>query len=131
MAIYDSTSSDLPESWIREAAKVEPGKGTAVKNAVNALAQFGVASHYEERLSPEALKAATENGPVIVTVKTSTTAYEEHALMVDGFEGDYALIRDPLPEGIGAAYKVKTESFMRAWTWGREDGTGKAVIIEP
>ncbi len=47
MVIYDSTSSDIPESWIRDAAGVEPNEGTALRNAVGALAQFGVASHYE------------------------------------------------------------------------------------
>ncbi|KJH69773.1 hypothetical protein [Aliterella atlantica] len=123
MAVYDATGDDIPEAYVREAAGVVKDEGAYLRDATNALAEYDIASRYESSLSPEELKSATENGAAIVSVSTPTTG-GRHALIVDGFEGDYALIRDPLPEGQGAAYKVRTEIFMNAWT--RE-----AVIIEP
>lgn len=123
MAIYDSTGDDYPETWLREAAKVEPNEGTLLQNAVDALDQYGVTSRYESNLSVETLEATTKDRSAIVTVKTLTTG-GEHALIVDGVEDGYTLIRDPLPAGQGTAYKVKTETFTNAWT-------GKAVIIKP
>ncbi len=123
MAVYDSTSDDIPEAFLRDAAGVVKDEGAYLRDATNALAQYDIASHYEPSLSPEELKSATENGAAIVSVSTPTTN-GKHALIIDGFEGDYALIRDPLPEEKGAAYKIKTEKFMNAWT-------GEAVIIKP
>lgn len=127
MVIYDSSSNDIPESYLRDATKVVEDEGTFLRDAVEALAYFGVPARYESSVSLEELKAVTENGPAIVSVATPTTG-GRHALIVNGFEDDYALIRDPLPEGQGSAYKVNTEVFMRAWTKG--NATGQAVIIE-
>ena len=123
MAVYDSTTDDIPEAFLRDAAGVVKNEGAFLRDATNALAEHDIASRYESSLSPEELKSVTKNGAAIVAVSTPTTN-GKHALIVDGFEGDYTLIRDPLPEEKGAAYKIKTEKFMNAWT-------GEAVIIEP
>jgi hypothetical protein len=51
-----------------------------------------------------------------------------HALLVDGIEGnDYVLVRDPLPELIGSAYKVPVKTFLNVWL---KDGAGRGIVVE-
>ena len=118
----------IPEAWVRIATKVDAGEGAFLRDVPDALRQFDEAADYiyKEALSFDELMAATEKGSAMVTLRTSVTGHGRHALVVDGFEDGMVLIRDPLPEGEGSAYKVTIETFRRAWE--DQSGNGKAII---
>lgn len=123
MLLNDIGHEYIPEAYIRDATNVVQGEGTALSNASKALNLYDISADYKPQLSIDELQAATNNGAAIVSITTETTG-GSHALLVDGFEGNQVLIRDPLPEGQGSAYKVDIDTFTRAWT-------GKAVILNP
>jgi hypothetical protein len=115
----------LPESDIRVAVKVVRGEGADIRDIPEALIRLGasVSYRYEAKLSLDEFRAATEQGATVVSIKTLVTGHGIHAVMVDGFSGQMVLIRDPLPEWLGSAYKITTKTFTLAWT-------GEAVILD-
>jgi hypothetical protein len=51
-----------------------------------------------------------------------------HAMIVDGIEADEVVIRNPLPESRGTAYKLPLTVFLTHWL-NRETGCGRAVVV--
>lgn len=91
---------EQPESWLRTAADVDFNTGTAVSNAASTLNNFGLPYIYEANLTLEGLQAATSGGrSAIVSLTLGPGSF--HAVVVDGIEEGYALIRDPLFKGLG------------------------------
>lgn len=115
---------NVPESDIRVAVKVVRGKGADIEDIPEALILLGasISYRYEAKLSFNEFRAATEQGPAVVSIKTLVTGHGIHAIIIDGFSDEMVLIRDPLPEFLGAAYHITTETFIQAWT-------GEAVIL--
>ncbi|MGB8691110.1 MAG: cysteine peptidase family C39 domain-containing protein, partial [Microcoleus sp.] len=115
---------EIPEIYLRELAKVKVGEGTKLSNAVSALDYYGVSAKYESKLSIEGLRSATANNKAAIVSINSEITGGPHALVIDGFEENLVLIRDPLPEGIGASYKLNLKTFQTAWN-------GGAIILNP
>lgn len=115
----------IPEAKIRVFVKVIKDEGADIEDAPDALKRLdpSVSYTYHKKLSLDELRAATEKGPVMISIQTSIIGHGYHAVIVDGFEGQLVLIRDPLPELEGSAYKITLETFKRAWR-------GKAVILD-
>lgn len=114
---------DVPEYLLRTAANVRPGEGASERDAEAGLRAFQVAASFKDKLSFEQLQAATSEDPALVFVRTSFTN-GLHAIIVDGFEGDRVKIRDPLPPGLGSAYRLAVITFIEAWNT-------NAVILNP
>jgi hypothetical protein len=69
------------------------------------------------------LQAAASKGSVIVSVKSPVAPDGAHAIVIDGFENGFVLIRDPWPPGsTGSAYKLPISDFAAAFK-------GKVVTI--
>ncbi|MGH9836091.1 MAG: hypothetical protein ACREBD_15855 [Blastocatellia bacterium] len=120
---------DLYEAMLRAALDIQ-GEGALLSDAPHALLTFGstVAWVYRDDLTLNDLKQALAKGPVIVALRRSSLG--SHALLIDGIEADsYALIRDPLPELTGSAYKVALETFLPAWL-PEQSGRGRGVIVK-
>lgn len=115
----------IPESDIRVAVKVVKDEGASIRDAPDALKQLGasVGFRYETKLSLDELRVATSIGPAMISIKTPITGTSSHAVIVDAVSDNYVLIRDPLPQGEGSAYKITHATFQQAWK-------GKAVILD-
>jgi uncharacterized protein YvpB len=70
--------------------------------------------YYQQNSSFEKLQKVVGNNGAIVSVKLDETT--RHAIIIDGFDGNYVLIRDPLPVGQGSSYKVAKEVFISKWS---------------
>lgn len=116
--------AEIPEAYFRQLANVKVGEGTALSNSIPALKQYGVSASYKPNLSIEELRAATSNNRSAIVNVNTVISGGVHAIVVDGIEDNLVLIRDPLPEGVGSAYKLPLETFQTAWT-------GKAIILTP
>ncbi len=119
-------NEDIPEAYLRIAVNVVKNEGADLKDAQDALKLFdsSVRYGYKEQLSFNELKVAIEKGSAMVSIRTAIIGHGVHAVVVDGFESQMVLIRDPLPELLGSAYKISLDTFRQAWT-------GKAVILDP
>lgn len=115
----------IPEAYLRIAVNVVKDQGANLQDVPNTLKIFdsSVSYRYKADLSLDELVIATEKGPAMISVKTSIIGHGYHAVIVDRVEAQMVLIRDPLPQGSGSAYKITLETFKQAWT-------GKAVILD-
>lgn len=122
MLLNDET---IPEMYLRIAVNVVKDKGANLQDVPGALQIFdsSVSYRYQAKLFFDELIAATEKRPALVSIKTSIIGHGYHAVIVDGFDAQMVLIRDPLPELCGSAYKITRKTFKQAWT-------GKAVIFD-
>jgi len=127
--LRDQGREDVYEAMLRAALDTQ-GEGALLSDAPRALRELGsaVAYRYREDLTLDDLKRATAKGPAIVALRRREMG--SHALLVDGIEGDaYILIRDPLPELIGSAYKVAVKTFLNAWFL-EKFGRGRGLVVE-
>jgi hypothetical protein len=120
-------TSDIPEAYIRSAAKVDAIDGGKISDLPKALEDLGEAYNipgmkgfkFADKLGFDALETAVKKNPVVVSIKTEATG-GAHALVVDAIKDGKVFLRDSLPVGVGASYAVSIEDFMKSWT-------GKAV----
>ncbi len=118
---------DAPESHISIILKLD--KGAYVRDMPGALSEFGLSKsyRYHDDLSVDDLRQHLTKAPAVVSLKRPQTV-GRHALIVDGIEDNYVLIRDPLPRASGAAYKVSLDDFLTVWL--KKLGTGIALVVE-
>jgi hypothetical protein len=120
-------TNEIPEAFIRDAAKVDAFDGGKISDLPKALEDLGEAYNipgmkgfkFADKLGFDALETAVAKNPVVVSIKTDATG-GAHALVVDAIKDGKVFLRDSLPVGIGSSYAVSIEDFMKAWT-------GKAV----
>lgn len=119
---------DVVELHLREALKTDE-LGALISDAPPVLQQFGLPRPYTYRddLAMADLQEATKRGAAIVFLKVPKLG--AHALLVDGIGDDLVLIRDSLPIGRGAAYKVSAKDFQKAWLH-KKTGLGRAAVVE-
>ncbi len=120
---------DLYEAMLRAALDIQ-GEGALLSAAPYALQTFGstIAWVYRDDLTLNDLKQALAKGPAIVALRRGNLG--SHALLVDGIDSDsYVLIRDPLPELTGSAYKIAMKTFLPAWL-PEQSGRGRGVIVK-
>ena len=120
--------TNVVETHLREALATDE-LGARISDAPAVLRQFGLPRPYTYRddLAMADLQEATKRGAAIVFLKVPKLG--AHALLVDGIEDDLVLIRDSLPIGRGAAYKVSATDFQKAWLHKRT-GLGRAAVVE-
>jgi hypothetical protein len=86
---------------------------------------------YHPKMPLTELQAATSKGSMIVSVKSPIAPNGAHAIVLDGFENGFVLIRDPWPPGVGSAYKLPLSDFKAAFFAAASKGpaplTGKVV----
>jgi hypothetical protein len=131
----------LPEAYVREMANIDASAGIHIRDAVpglnTILENSGVSARYvySSSVSLEELRSATSRGSAVVDVRVpagTTGDHKIHAVIVDGIENNLVLIRDPLPEGAGSAYKISVDDFMKAWDVpGMNGETRRAVFLTP
>lgn len=109
---------DIPESTIRELAKVSEQTGTSVDNLVNALNKLDPKTNYVGGgVGPDAFGELNSRGPWIAMVKPNTGS---HYVIVDGVENGKVLLRDPWgpnAPGVGKGLQgtVDVNDFMEYW----------------
>ena len=109
---------DIPESTIRELAKVSPKTGTGVDNVIDALNKLDPKTQYTGGgVGPDAFGALNKRGPWIAMVKPNTGP---HFVIVDGVEDGRVMLRDPWgldAPGAGQGLKgtVEVDDFMEYW----------------
>jgi ABC-type bacteriocin/lantibiotic exporter with double-glycine peptidase domain len=113
---------DQPEAYIRDAVGVDALTGGYIAKVPDGLTdlEFPRPARYQERTTLPELQVFVATNAAIAGVKLE--GYGSHALVVDGFAGDYVCVRDPLPVGAGSTYRVHQDDFCRAWS-------GKTVVI--
>jgi uncharacterized Zn-binding protein involved in type VI secretion len=105
----------IPEAYLRMALKIDENGGF-MSDAPAALEQFCMPDgKYHPKMSLTELQAATSKGSVIVSVESPIAPNGAHAIVVDGFENGFVLIRDPWPPGVGSAYKLPISDFKAAF----------------
>jgi RHS repeat-associated protein len=105
----------ISEETIRGLLAAE-NHGTSLSNAVNILENY----KYVNDATYSQLLEGLENGPAIVSVNKNLGTGTNHAIVVDAHEVDsngrhWLSIRDPLPRGEGAAYKISVGDFWDFW----------------
>lgn len=88
------------------------------------LANFSLVYNYRRDLTLANLKTFARINPTIIYVSTSLPNFPGHVIIIDGFEGDYALVRDSQD---GVSYKLHIEDLKIAWLDGNTK-KGKAAI---
>lgn len=133
MLLFDQLSgiaSDFrySESFLREALETD-SSGSVIAKIPALLKQYSATRPYVYRkaLTIAELRKITARHPAIAFVPTRAED-DFHALMVDVVSADSVAIRDPLPEGRGAAYTVALPVFEARWL-SRENGCGRAVTV--
>ena len=97
--------------------------GTSPSKIPEIMKGFGLKYDYRRDLRLEDLQTAVKIKPAIVYVSKSLPNMPGHVIIIDGFEDDYALVRDS-QNGVG--YKLHIEDFKLAWM--NENRQGKAAI---
>lgn len=115
------------ESFLR-AALATGFKGTTVAHIPEVLRERGMSASYQYRrdLTIDDLRRLVAHYPAIALVHATNS--DLHALIVEGVTDISVNIRDPLPEGRGAAYSLSRALFLAAWI-DQETGGGKAVVV--
>lgn len=130
MLLRDQGHEGIYEAMLRTASQIQ-GEGGFISDVPPVLRQLGSRLNYvyRDNLSLGDLEAATQKGAALVEVRFKDKR-GSHALLLDGIEeGTDVLIRDPLPRGEGAAYKVSLETFLAFWLSERT-GLGRGVVVE-
>jgi ABC-type bacteriocin/lantibiotic exporter with double-glycine peptidase domain len=118
---------DEPEAYLRNALSVDR-LGAFLSRVPDVIEnyQLSVTYIYRNDLTLEELKAATQKGFAAVNVGFVERGF--HSLVIEGFEEEFVLIRDPLPPVRGSAYKVRLEIFIAAWL-SEDTQRGIGVVI--
>lgn len=116
------------ESFLR-AALATNSRGTVIARIPEVLHEIGLPAmyHYRQDLVIGELQKAVKAIPAIALVRASGDD-EFHALIVEGIKGQSVDIRDPLPEGIGSAYRISLALFLSVWA-GKKSGCGRAIVV--
>lgn len=132
MILHDENRYVL-EYHLRSVLKINRD-GTSIAKIPVALKKCGLTKHYQflSDLDLAQLQSYCRHNLAVVLVKKTGEPFG-HALIVDGFETNevdsFVLIRDSLPESLGAAYKVKIDVFKKFWLW-KNDLRGLAVVVK-
>ncbi len=118
---------NFSESFLRAALKTDR-EGTIISRAPKVLREFGLAREYAYRrnLIIDELRKAVLFGSAIAIMRMVDDG-EAHALIVEEISDEFVMIRDPLPETDGSAYRVSLDLFLSHWLK-RKTGRGVAVI---
>lgn len=112
----------ISEAELRVVLKIDHKTGGYVRDIPAALKEYCLPDAlYDPELPLGALQSATQKNSAVVSIRSPTTG-GAHAVVVDGFEDGFVLIRDPWPPGLGSAYKLPIADFEAAYT-------GKAVTL--
>jgi ABC-type bacteriocin/lantibiotic exporter with double-glycine peptidase domain len=127
MLLFDE-KIDVPEVYLRIALRVDE-QGGYVSAIPQGLKNFAPQMQYSFRtdLTLDELRVAAEKKNAIVKVK-SKNFIGYHVVIVDGFQNDFVLVRDPLPLGIGSAYKIKLDVFVNAWLE-KDSDCGVGIVL--
>jgi hypothetical protein len=112
---------DAPEAYLRSALQTT-WRGSDVPLVPEVLRQFGSVRRYvfwPDRSWAE-FQEAVKRGPAMAMVSRPETPDEAHVLLVDAVEENLVAIRDSLPDGQGAAYRVSVELFWRRLVAGKD-----------
>ena len=104
-------------------------QGTLLNKIPSVLRDFGVKENYEflELESIDELTKFLTQHSAILAVKVAD--YEElHVVLVDIVFENFVYVRDPLPEGKGQAYRIRSEDFTSAWIQ-KKLGKGLAIVV--
>lgn len=100
--------------------------GASPSKIPEVLGRFGLKYIYRRNLTIESLKKATRTKPAVVYVSKSLSGMPGHVIIIDGFEDDYALVRDSLD---GVSYKLHIEDLKLAWL-AKESNKGRAAVAK-
>jgi hypothetical protein len=116
------------ESYLRAALKTNR-KGSIVARIPGILRERGLPIRYGYRrdLTLDDLQESVEHFPAIALVSVKGSE-DFHALIVERVDDRFVQIRDPLPEGVGSAYRLSLALFLSAWI-NKETGCGYAVVV--
>lgn len=126
MLLRDSIE-DVVEIYLRTALHTDK-RGANLSDVPDVLHLFGMKAdyHYRTDLTIETLREATKKGAAIVAIKNEND--DVHALIVDGIEDEYVLLRDPSPFGKGSAYKIALNNFVEVWLQ-KNRRQGRGVVV--
>ena len=119
--------SEQPEAFIRQALKAEDGAFLSALPETLKSFGSGRAFQYRRDLTEQELRAAASRG-VVVAYVSPVGKDAGHALLLDGITDDGVLIRDPLPENQGTAYRVSLADFLEVWL-NPQNNLGRAVFL--
>jgi ABC-type bacteriocin/lantibiotic exporter with double-glycine peptidase domain len=120
---------EIPEAYLRIVLQTDE-QGTLLTNIAPTLKQMGIKKLYELRnLETVAeLREKVTRNPAIVVVKVNEGG-DFHTVIVDKISDEFLSIRDPLPAGTGAAYKIRIEDFLPTWIQ-KTLGKGFAIVVK-
>lgn len=125
--LLDDYGIEQAEAYLREALNLD--QGSYLSQVPATLQAFEMAQEfvYRDDLTLDDLKLAVQLGSALVFVKRvqDTTG---HALLVDEITESHIAIRDPLPLGMGKAYRVSVADFVSVWLRPKSL-RGRAVIV--
>lgn len=129
MILSDYGANDLPEAFLRDALETN-AEGAYLRQIPLLLSSrnIGVEFAYKKDLTFAKLREAVQKGAAAVGVR-DIESVGAHAVVIEKIEADFVCIRDPLPLGSGAAYKLSVEIFLKYWHLPGKD-FGLAIIIE-
>lgn len=112
--LLDDYGIKQAEAYLRDALNLE--QGSYLSQVPATLQAFDVVQDfsYRDDLTLDDLRLAVRLGSAMVFVKGVQDA-TGHALLVDGITEGHVAIRDPLPLGMGKAYRVSVTDFVRVW----------------
>ncbi len=122
LADYDI---EAPEAYLRDALEVNGGAWLSKVPA--ALAAFGISPSYQYRndLLLDDLREAVQWGTAIAYLARPDSR-AGHAILVEAIEEEFLAVRDPLPENLGKAYRVRLADFERLWL---RPSTGRGIAV--
>ena len=118
---------ELAEAYLRDALRLDQGSYLSQVPALLQAFKTGQDFVYCDDLTLDDLKLAVRLGSALVFVKEGK-GFAGHALLVDEINESRVAIRDPLPLGMGKAYRVSVTDFVRVWLR-PHNLLGRAVII--
>ncbi len=120
---------DIPEAYLRIVLQTDE-RGTLLTNIAPALKRMGIKKVYELRKleTVAELREKANQNPAVVVVKASEDG-DFHTVIADKISEEFLFIRDPLPTGTGAAYKIRIEDFLPMWIQ-KTLGKGFAIVVK-
>ncbi len=118
---------EQPEAFIRTALKLE--EGAFLSEAPRVLSEFGLKVPY--RYCRDLATGDLEKVVGIATVVAYVSKPGQkigHAVLIDELSSQVVAVRDPLPEGVGRAYRLSLTDFLPYWL-ALKTGLGRAVVV--
>lgn len=116
-----------PEAYLRDLLQTE--RGTFLSRVPDVLQTLGLSKQfiYRRDLRITELQSAMQQGAALAYLAKPDEG-TGHAVIVEAIADKWVFLRDPLPAGIGRAYRVRLEDFLKNWLIENSD-RGRAVIV--